>query len=168
MLIIFKMTGILVSAVLTTLALLFGFWYLYHKGRLPIRLLNKLREYSDDAYYGRPHAYPKVYSHYITKCPSIALKWIQTLHVKVDHPSNSSSHKCYEAASNGFIQLRHFLIQINTIVHKLRRRVNQNGKKPSSLTNRLFLAILRWFIPNSKPINRRYFIWSSLAKIYMS
>ena len=130
---IFKMTGILALAVLATLALLFGFWYLYSKRRLPMRLLNKLHEYSDDTYYGSPHAYPEVYPHYVTKYAFIALKWIQTLHVKIRHPSNSSSHKCYETASKGFIQLRHFPIQISTIVNKLRRIVNESGKEPSNL-----------------------------------
>jgi hypothetical protein len=132
MLIIFKMTGILVLAVLATLVLLFGFRYLYFKSRLPVRLLNKLHEYSDSSYGGRRHAYPEVYSHYITKCASIALNWIQALHVKIRHPSNSSSHKCYETASKGFIQLRHFPIQISTIVNRLLRRVNQSGKEPKT------------------------------------
>jgi len=127
---IFKMTGILLMSVLATIALCFILRYLYVKKRLPVRLLNKFHEYSDSSYGGRRHAYPEVYSHYITKCASIALNWIQTLYVKIRHPSNSSSHKCCEAASKGFIQLRHFPIQISTIVNKLRRRVNESGKEP--------------------------------------
>lgn len=131
MLIIFQMTGILVLAVLTTLALLFVFRYLYFKRQLLLgRLLNKLNKYSDSSYGGRHYTYYEVYSHYITKCASIALKWIQTLHVKIRHPSDSSNYECYETASKGFTQLRHFPIQISTIVNKLRRRVNQSGKEP--------------------------------------
>ena len=131
MLIIFKMTGILVSAVLTTLALLFVFRYLYFKRQLLGRLLNKPHEYSDSSYDCRRYASHLGYCHYVTKYASIAYRWIsQTLHIYVRHPSDSSNHKCYKTASKGFIQLRHFPIQISTIVNKLRRSVNENGKEP--------------------------------------
>ena len=131
MLIIFKMTGILVLAVLTTLALLFGFWYLYSKRQLLSRLLNKLNEYSDSSYDGRRYASHLGYCHYVTKCASIAYRWIsQTLHIYVCHPSDSSNHECYKTTSKGFVQTRHFPIHIRTIVNKLRRRVNHSGKEP--------------------------------------
>lgn len=126
MLIIFKMTGILVLAVLTTLALLFVFRYLYFKRQLLGRLLNKLNEYSDSSYDGRHYAYHKVYSHYITKCASIALKWIQTLHVKIRQPGDSSNHECYKTTSKGFVQTRHFPIHIRNIVNKLKMKKSNN------------------------------------------
>jgi hypothetical protein len=129
---IFKMTGILVSVVLITLALLFVFRYLYLKRQLLGQLLTKsLNKYSDGSYGGRHYAYYLVYCHYVTKYAFIAYKWIsQTLHIKIRHPNDSSNYECYETASKGFIQLRHFPIHISTIVNKLRGTANQSGKEP--------------------------------------
>jgi hypothetical protein len=147
---IFKMTGILVLSVLATIALFFIFRYLYVKKRLPSRFSTKsLNEYSDGSYGGRHYAYYLVYCHYVAKYAFIAYKWIsQTLHIKIRHPSNSSSHECYETTSNSFIQLRHFPIQISTIVNKLRRRVNESGKEPfkppkMNIIFRMFLIVVR-------------------------
>jgi uncharacterized membrane protein YhiD involved in acid resistance len=121
---IIKMTGILVLAVLMTLALLFALRLL---GRLP----NKLNKDSDSSYYGRCHTESEVYSHYITKYASRVPNWIrQTLHVKIRHPTDSSNHEGYKTASDGFVQTRHFITHIRTIVNKLRRGVNQSGKEP--------------------------------------
>ena len=134
MLIIFKMTSIVVLAVLTTLALLFGFRYLYFKRQLLGRLPSKLNEYSDSSYDGRRYASHLGYCHYVTKCASIAYRWIsQTLHIYVCHPSESSNHECYKTASKRFVQFRHFPIHMCTILNRLRRRVNQSGKEPSVL-----------------------------------
>jgi len=140
-----RIIGCFALAVLTTLASLFVFLYLYakfldwldrHYGRtirqLLGRLLNKpLQEDGNDSHYGRPYTEYEVYSHYIAKYASVALKRVgQTLHIKIRHPGDSSNHKCYKTTSKGFVQLRHFAIHIRTIVNKLRRRVNESGKEP--------------------------------------
>lgn len=132
---IFAMTGILVSAVLMTLVLLFVSRYLYLKRQLLWkRLTTPFHEDGNGSYDGRHYAYYLVYCHYVAKYAFIAYKWIsQTLQICVRHPRDNSNHEGYETSSNGFVQLRHLTAYIGIIVNRLRRLVNQSGKEPFSL-----------------------------------
>lgn len=104
MLIIFRMTAILVLAVLMTLALLLGLRCLHLARQLPSGSLKELDEYRGSGYDRRRYASHLGYCHYVTKHAPIAYRWVcQTLHIYVCHPRDSSNHECYEAASHGLI-----------------------------------------------------------------